>query len=184
MSLKKYANDYELVVTKDEQGNEKTTTQYKGDFFKLSISEADFQIFKSRCVALAIVIAVLHVLGGFINNAGMRQFYVALPYVIVFFPLLYLLIGVFRLPKPKQKYYRHEIGLSFNRVKKASRILLIVSAIGFIGEIVFIIFASAGSPMRLELPFLLTGLLVMVGAFFIISLQKRINVLPCNQDSD
>jgi amino acid transporter len=164
MNKKPYAEDYELVPQVDARGREKQTAVYRGRYFELEAGGPGLSRFKRLCLLLTAVLFLLHAAGGFVNNPGMFQAYVSLPYVAAFFPLLYLAAGVLHLPKEKPRYRRDEIGLSLWRMQSSSRILLAALALGLLGETVFLLFVSAGQAPGRELLYLgLEGLALAAG---------------------
>lgn len=178
MATKRYADDYETVITTDEKGNEKKTAVYRGEYFEISLDEEGFARFKRNCLLLLATIIVLHISGGFVNNPGMNQFFVGLPYVTAFFPLLYLALAILRLPGKKRKYRRDEIGLSFDRMKTTGFILLILLGMGVLGEIAFVLFTSMGDQALLEFLYLSIAVLTSATVFLLITLQRQITILP------
>jgi hypothetical protein len=122
---------------------------------------------------------LLHVGGGFVGNQGMYQFYVALPYVLAFLPLMYMAMSILRLPKEKRRYRRDEIGLSFDRMKTTSILLMILLVAGVLGEIAFLLFMSDGSQNMLEYFYLALETFAVVAVYFLTSLQRQIQVQPC-----
>jgi hypothetical protein len=177
--MKRYADDYETVITKDEKGNEKKIAVYHGDYFEFVLDEEGIVRFRRNCFLLLAVIVVLHISGGFVGNPGMYQFYVAFPYVLAFFPLLYIATGILRLPKEKRKYRRDEIGLSFNRMKTSSIILIILLGMGVLGELTFLLFFSIGIRSVLEYVYLVIEVFTVAAVYFIITLQRQIHVQTC-----
>jgi uncharacterized membrane protein len=180
-TMKRYADDYETLVTKDEKGHEKKIAVYRGNYFEFALDVEGIVHFRRYCVLLLAAIVVLHISGGFVGNRGMYQFYVALPYVIAFVPLLFMTAGVLRLPKKKRKYRREEIGLSFDRMKTASIILMISLGIGVLGEITFLLFGSVGGQGVLEYLYLTLEALAAAAVYLLISLQRQIHVQVCSE---
>lgn len=181
--MKRYADDYKVVIKEDEKGREKKTAVYDGKFFDITVDEPYLLKFRRAGMILLALIVIIHVAGGFIANPGMYAFYVAIPYVGAFLPLYYIATGIFRLPKKKRKYRRDEVGLSFQRVKKASLALLILLGIGVIGEIVFMIWFAKES---LNLEWIYLGVQA-VGAAIVYGLvryQKPIQVVPFTEEQD
>jgi amino acid transporter len=177
--MKRYTDDYETVVTKDEKGNEKEMAMYRGKYFEIMLDEKSFVRFKRNCLLLLAAIVVLHISGGFVANPGMYQLYVALPYVLAFFPLLFMAMGIFRLPKEKRKYRRDEMELSFNRLKTSSIILIILLGTGVLGELAYLFFFSNGIRTVLETVYLVIEAFTIAAVYFIIVLQRQIHVHPC-----
>jgi hypothetical protein len=181
MVMKRYADDYETVMKTDEKGREKKIAVYRGDYFECSLDQAGLGTFKRKSRVFLGLAAVLHISGGFINNQGMFQFYVALPYVFAFFPLMYMAAGVLRLPKEKRKYRRDEMGLSFDRIKLNSRGLLFFLGMGTIGEILFLVFGTVSGQRLLEYWYLALEMMTAAAVYLLIRLQKQICVQPCSK---
>lgn len=154
MKKKPFAEDYELVSQLDERGREKQAAVYRGRYFELEAGGIGLSRFKGLSLLLSAAVIGLHVGAGFVNNPGMFQAYVSLPYVGTFFPLLYMAAGVLHLPKDKPRYRRDEVGLSFWRMKSASRFVLAGLALGLLGETIFLLFVSAGAATGRELLYL------------------------------
>ena len=184
MATKRYADDYETVITTDENGNEKKTAVYRGEYFEIALDEGGLARFKRKCLLMLAAIIVLHISGGFVNNRGMNQFYVGLAYVTAFFPLLYLALAILRLPQEKRNYQRDEIGLSFDRMKTSSYVLMILLVMGALGEIAFLLLFSGGEQPLLE--FLYLGLAVMTAAavYILITLQRQIRILSVANNNE
>ncbi len=176
MGMKKYTDDYEIVDTEDEKGHEKQTVVYRGEYFEVSLDEKGLARFKRRCYLLFATIALLHISGGFVSSAGMFQFYVALPYVFAFFPLVYLAAGILRLPRKKDKYRRDEIGHSFGRMKITSIILAIFLGVGVLGEVMFLLLFWAGGQRSTEYTYLLLEAPAAMGVLYLIWLQRQIHI--------
>jgi len=179
MPTKRFEDDYETIITIDEKGKEKKSAVYRGAYFDLALDEEGILRFRRNCFLLLAAIAVLHISAGFVNNPGMYQFYIALPYVIAFFPMLFMAMSVMRLPKEKRKFRRDEIGLSFDRMKTSNIILMIFLGIGVLGEIIFLLFVSVVNQNVLEYLYLSFEVPAATGIYYFISLQKKICIQPC-----
>jgi len=176
MATKRYADDYETVFTTDEKGNEKRTVVYRGDYFEFSLDAEGLANFKKKCLLLLAAIIVLHINGGFVNNQGMNQFFVGLPYVFAFFPLLYLAVAILRLPTENRKYRRDEVGHSYDRMKVTSIILMVFLGIGVLGEIFFLVFFKIGGQIGLEYLYLLFEVPTAAASYFFIAMQRKVRV--------
>jgi hypothetical protein len=181
MAKKAYADDYEIETTEDEKGHEKRIAVYRGDYFEIALDDQGIIRFRRQCILLLVTFVVLHIGSGFVSNRGMFQFYVALPYVLAFFPLLYAVAGALRLPKNRRKYRRDEIGLSFDRLKNASNILLIFVGIGILGEITFLLLFSAGDQRLMEYVYLALEAPAAMAVYLLIRLQRQIHVQTCSE---
>lgn len=173
--MRKYVDDYEIVIKEDEKGREKEKAVYRGNYYEVEIGKFSLKKFKWYNIILFVVVLALHISAGFINNQGMYRFYIALPYVAAFLPLYFLATGVFRLSIEKRKFRRDEVDLSFKRVKKASTYLLILFGMSVLGEVIFLIF-FANNGYQLEYFFLAAQLVGGVMALFLFNIQKYIEI--------
>jgi hypothetical protein len=176
MGKKAYAEDYVTVDSKDDHGRDSFTAVYKGDYFEIDLDEQGIILFRRRCMIVFCIIVLLHVSAGFLQNQGMYQYYIALPYVLAFFPMIYAAAGIFRLPKTKRKYRRDEIGLSLDRLKVASIILLIFLGIGVLGDLSFLLLSSRGETQSMEWVFLAFEVPAVGAAYTLNRLQRKIRV--------
>lgn len=174
--MKRYADDYENVRTVDERGREKTSVVYRGEYFNLDLDKASLKSFRTLMIALTLVMVALLVGAGFLPSRGLYLAYVAIPYVVCYFPLLYLLTGVVRLPRESAHLRRDEVGLSFDRIRTTSLLLMIFLGIGFLGQIAFLIFLSGGEALGWDLLLLLLQALVLGSAVVIFIRTRKINV--------
>lgn len=180
--MKRYADDYEIQMEKDERGREKKVAVYRGNFYEVNLDEKQLIQLRKNGILFFLIIFILHVAGGFAANPGMYAFYVALPYVVAFLPFYFLGSSILRIPKRKRLYHREEVELSFTRARKASLSLLILLGIVLLGEIIFLIWFS-GDGMGLDLIFLGTIMLTTVPAFLLFRRLKTIQVTQ-SDDSD
>ena len=184
MSMRKYKDDYEMVATQDESGQETLRPVYRGGYFEVSLEEEGLFNLRRSSLLLLVPILVLQIGAGFLNNGGMYQFYISLPYVFSFLALFYLGWGILRIPKENRLYRREEVDLSFNRIKSAGRNLLGLLAIGILGEIVFLSFFSDGVDLVLEFVFLLLEVMAAIVVYFQIRLLQPISVQAKSEQSE
>lgn len=173
--MKKYIDDYEIVIQENSKGREKKVAVYKGAYYEINIDEAGLIKFRRNSLILLALIAIGLIGAGFIGNLGMYSFYVSLPYVLSFLPLYFLVDGGLRLPKEKRDFRRDEAELIFKRIRTASYFLFPVLCLGVIGEVVYLIWFSASAIWQ-ELLFLFVEIVISAAAFAMIWIQKPIDV--------
>jgi len=173
--MKRYADDYEVVVKKDSKGRDKKIAVYRGIYFEITLSQEQLNKYRVFNLFLLFSIIIVHMVGGFVANQGMYQFYIVLPYVLTFLPIYLLTVGIFRLPKEKRLFRRDEVGLSFKRMKTATIIFLILSGIGIVGEIVFLIW-FAKENLTLEIVFLGLLLLELMAGYLLLRLRQSLQI--------
>jgi len=176
MAAKKYADDYDTVLTTDERGQEKKKAVYHGEYYEVSLGEKQIITFQRNSLILAVTIIALHLGGGFVGNQGMYQFYVSLPYVFVFLPLYFVISSVLRIPREKRKYHRDEVGLSYKRMKNVSLALIILLSVVVIGEIVFLLIRDQAVENQSEIQFLGLEVIALVFTFLFYRFQGGVQV--------
>jgi len=182
MGMKKYVDDYKTVLSVNEKGEQIRAYEYQGDYFKLPFSASQMQKFKIIFLLTLLGVVVTHVAGGFMNNPGMRQFYVAIPYALTFLPIFNLLRAGIRLPVEERKYRREEIGVTYERFNNHSLILLITLGFCLAGEIVFLLFFSGDSPAISEYNFLAAELAAMALALIIFFNLKKVVITRASSE--
>jgi hypothetical protein len=173
--MRKYLDDYEVVVQEDEKGREKRTAVYVGAYYRINIDDEALRKFRRNSLILLAFVVAVQIGSGFIANTGMYTFFVSLPYIFTFLPLYFLVDGGLRLPKEKRDFRRDEAELIFKRMKSASKILFPLLGLTILADIVFLIW-FADTSIWLEFLFIGVQALAMVAVFLIIRMQKPIEV--------
>ncbi|MEJ2487345.1 MAG: hypothetical protein P8Y68_16595 [Anaerolineales bacterium] len=184
MSSRKYKDDYKIISSTDERGREKRVASYLGNYYEVSLNQEELLKFKRLSFLLLITAFCLHLAGGFVDNQGMYQFFISLPYVIAFFPMIKIGEAIFRIPTEKRGYRRDEKELSFDQIKTSSYVLIGILGIGLIGEIVFLLLISADGQQDFEYRYLLLELVVASCTLIMIRLVRPITfqIVPGSQE--
>lgn len=180
MSSRKYAQDYDLVVTTDEKGRERRKAVYRGIYYEVNLDQADLLKFRRFNLLLAALLILLLIGSGFVGNKGMNNFYVALPFGFSLFPLVYLVDAALHLPKEKRLLRRDEVSLSFDRIKVTSILLGIFISVGIIGEIVFLIWFAQQEDFGREYLYLFLLTASALAVFVMLRWHKRIKITTGN----
>ncbi|HKJ28434.1 MAG TPA: hypothetical protein VJ965_12400 [Anaerolineales bacterium] len=182
--MRRFKDDYEIVSTVDERGREKREAVYRGVYYEVSLDEGGLRRLRRLSALLVAVIIVLHLFAGFLNNRGMYQFYIALPYVFAFFPLYSQFVGILRLPKAVRPYRRDEVALSIDQIKTASKFLLIFLGVGTLGEAVYLLFFAAADQQRFELLFFMLEIVATTASFFLYRVQQPVDSWPIEEPQE
>jgi hypothetical protein len=169
---KNYKDDYETIYI-NEEGKEKRLTIYRGPYFEVDLDQRGLTRFRRNNLLLLILIVILHLTAGFVNNRGMYQFYIALPYVIALLPLWNIMSAITNIPKWKDKYRRDEVEPSFDRMGAFSIWLLVCFGVILLGEILFVLFSGSVN-LGSETLFFISELIAAAAAFLIFRSQKQL----------
>lgn len=181
--MNKYKDDYEIVSTTDKKGREKRALSYRGTYYEFPLDEYAMIHFKKQALLMLITIIILQISSGFVKNQGMYQFYISLPYVFAFLALWYMASGTLRLPTKKRKYRRDEIELSLERMKIASKALMILLVIGELGELIFISLVSISGKSLPEYLYLALNTISIALLYFFVRSQRKIITQPCSKEA-
>ncbi len=96
MSYRKYVSDYDKVYIIKPNGKPGVSAVYRGKYFRFSADGATLKRARVTFGCLSIVAAVLSVIPFLYRSVGSHTLYVALPHVVTLFPLVHLLMGVYR----------------------------------------------------------------------------------------
>lgn len=157
--MRRFTKDFELVTTVDENGREKRSAEYKGEYFSFEVDSADYKRFRTLALALTLVMICLQIGAGFVANRGMYQMYIAIPYVLCFFPLVYLSAGALRLPRETAHLRRDQAELTIRRMKRSGAALLVFTSMVILAELIYLIFFNSGPEPGRELIFLALAVL-------------------------
>ncbi len=167
--MRRFTKDFELVTTVDENGREKRGVEYKGGYFSFVVDSIDYKRFRTLALALTLVMICLQIGAGFVANRGMYQIYIAVPYVLCFFPLVYLSAGALRLPRETAHLRRDQAELTIRRMKRSGAALLVFNSLVILSELVYLIFLNKDSEPGSELLFLMLAVLLgAVNAFLLL----------------
>ncbi|MBP7197268.1 MAG: hypothetical protein KBA05_07660 [Anaerolineaceae bacterium] len=171
--MKKYDSDYKTILSINKKGEQVRTYEYQGDYYKLPFDSAQMRKFKILFMLTLAGVILAHILGGVINNPGMRNFYVAIPYAFAALPIFNLFRSGIRLPIEDRKYRREEIGVTYERFTNHSLFLLIALGACILGEVVYLVFFSKGGAGANETYFLAAeSAALALGLVIYISLKK------------
>jgi nitrate reductase NapE component len=173
--MKKYIDDYEVVIQENSKGRKKRVAVYKGAWYEININESALKKFRRNSLILMALVVIGLIGAGFIGNQGMYSFFVSLPYVLAFLPLYFLVDGGLRLPKEKRNFRHDEVDLIFTRIRVASHFLFPILCVGIIGEVVYLIWFSTEA-IWLDILFLVVEVLVTAAAFALFRTQRPIEV--------
>ncbi len=184
MGIKKYIKDYKTTLSVNENGEQIRTYEYQGDYFRLPFGAGQMRKFKNIFLLALAGIILAHFAAGFVNNPGMRNFYVVIPYVLTFLPIFNLLRSGVRLPVEERKYRREEIGVTYERFSNHSLILLITLGVCLAGEVAYLLFFSDGSPAISEYNFLAAMIGALALALIIYFNGKKVVITRASDDEE
>lgn len=173
MARRKYLQDYEIITKPDKQGRETAKLEYCGDFYEVLFHKGSLSSYRNISLLVLLLTLALHVYAGFINNDGMRQFYVLIPYAIAYLPYFNFSAGIINIPGRQPAYRRDQIELSFKRIRSANFYLVVLLTTIVVSECVYLLFFTSGVNLHLDHLFLLLELLAAVALWMYARVHKN-----------
>lgn len=172
--MKKYQKDYELILKTQANGKVKEEVKYIGNYYVCQLSDEALKRKKIYYFALSLSSVVLLIILGIINTSSSRVLYVSLPYVCIFPPAIYSLIGSTQFLKVDKKIEYVKYDKTRNRVRKSTLGIAVISLLAIIGDGFFIFYHYPINKFITELLFL-TGLifLFIINVFFLYQIQRQ-----------
>ena len=174
--MRRFTKDYELVTTTDGKGRGKTSMVYIGSYYNLDIEAAAYRTYRWLAWALLIGMVIFQIAAGFVNNRGMYQMYVAVPYVLCFFPLVYLSAGALKLPSATTHLRRDQAELSLGRMKKSGTALAVLNGLVVLAELAYLLLFGTAAELQRELVFLALMVLVCAANTLLLLKTRAIHV--------
>ena len=183
---KYYYQQYDIKEFTDARGKVRKEAVYKGIYYALDCPEGTFGRAKWRNVLRALLISVVFFAVSFLlDTPGMRQFYVILPFICVFLPLIFFWGDAYSMAEQKEnRFTEKQRDALFGRAAVCSLWMGILAAVAAIGDIGYVCFAKDGKLVE-EYLFIL-GSLLMAGLGFLFYYYKNSSKeaeIPAAQDN-
>ncbi|NLX76750.1 MAG: hypothetical protein GXZ01_05150 [Clostridiaceae bacterium] len=171
MARKKYKNLFK-VETVEYDNRIRQEIVYTGDYYITDMPGNLERRYKICLLLIPVIMAVLFIGAGFLDNDGSRAFYVVMPYVIQFLPISFMIISAVSFyPKSKLTVVQYE--KTFKRIGIAGIWVLILSFASVLGEVVFLLAGHGNTPEQ-ELVFLVCSIITAVSAVAALRIHGKI----------
>lgn len=159
--LRTYVKDYKIQENMDQRGMVKKVPVYVGPWFK-SVADDNMRKSLRRIYAtMAVVMAVLFLGCGLLDNVGSRNMVNALAYAFSCFPIVYNFIGMVATQRLGEKAERREYDLSVRRMRHSAVGIMILYLIAVVSEVVVVFTGeNKGNILTENLYLLLCGLMI------------------------
>ncbi|MFT4143977.1 MAG: hypothetical protein QM644_05925 [Mobilitalea sp.] len=135
--MKKYYKEYEIIPKSLKNGKVKKDIEYTGQYYSSHQDKAELYKYKLICLILIIVNFGVLIGLGFLKTSVSRIFYITIPYICLFLPAFYCLIGAIRLVTSSDKMEHVTYDRSLNRIVKSVTGQIFLCCVTIIGTIYF-----------------------------------------------
>lgn len=178
--MKKYKIDYRVETEIQAKGKPIQEIIYIGDYYNLEISDDDYKKTKKIQSFFVLLIVAFYILGGLVNNDGSWEFYVMLPYVCLFLPIAYLIMGFIGIINMPSIMERATYDQSVDRMVKTSKIVKWISSYVLIADLLFMLINIQNIAWIREIVFLCIVFVLFIQAFMLNvecqNLASKINI--------
>lgn len=175
----RYSSDYEVLET-EHQGKKKikykTELVYKGKYYIVETKQDLAKKLQVIQMISMLLIACIYGFLGFLNHGGSHVIYVSLPYIIIFLPIYYGIMGSVKYLNVSNRMTTMEYERSVIRLKKSSLLILIFSITTCIGQSIYLIRNGKKASNQLELLFLLGMIFIIFLVFASMRNQAKLQI--------
>ncbi len=166
----KYVKDYETRIKEGGDGEE---VVYTGKYYRMNVSDEKRKKVGISYLAIQVAYVVAFLLMGMLDTDGSRKVYIVLPYMFLFLPIYYGLLGTLKLLRAKSEMVFAEYDQSILRIKKSTTGMMILSLAVAVGEVFYLVSNKITSLNSLEYKFLMGTLFFVVISFLFLQLQSK-----------
>jgi hypothetical protein len=172
--MKKYYKDYKPITKVSPEGQPKQEMEYTGKYYNCQLTEDQLKRKKMQYIIFVFCITVIETGIGFLNNPGSRMFYVVLPYVGLFLPTIYSIIGTGIFAKSGTSLEYAVYDKSRNRIYHSTVAQIVLGIMVIFSDICFIL-SEKNIHITVDEPVFIMGMLIQVLlCILFLFLQKRI----------
>lgn len=157
MANRKYIDDYRL----EEPGNRRSKVIYVGEYYyRFEAEGKDYKKLRACFVVMPLIMMALFAVMGILNNTGMNQFYVAVPYAVMFLPIFLMLlcdIDIFTNPR---EMTRKLYNIGVKRLKNCTVAVFIIGLMTLFG-IGYLLISKIGTGIEYR-EIIFTALLILL----------------------
>lgn len=171
--LRSYVKDYEIQESMDKRGVIKKIPVYVGPVFESVADEAMRQRLKRIYAVMSVLMIVLFLGCGLLENAGNRNMVNALAYACSCFPVVYNFIGMVATLRLAGKAERREYDMSIRRMYHSAIGIMILYPFAIVTEIISVFTVDSKVKILTEILYLLLCAMMVAAAWLIQYLCRK-----------
>ncbi len=116
------------------------------------------------CIVYSLCELLIFVLAGLINQDSSRTFWIVFPYLFLFLPITFQLLGAINLILSDDIMAEKSFNNSLGRIKTSARLLIVLSVLNLVLDIVFILFHFGQIAISSEIIYLVCIVLIIIAS--------------------
>ncbi len=134
-----YKKDYSIHQKIGQKGRLVDEISYIGDYYILPFSQKEKNKTNRVNLAITFVIIAMLLLAGFANQDSSRTFWIVFPYLIIYIPTGYMLLGAFTYIHAPIRMQNVQFETGIERMRRSGIGVLIFTTLSIILDIVYMI---------------------------------------------
>ena len=159
-----YKGDYDHTPELDKNGRFVDRFYYKGDLYILPFDEEEKKKTYLPCLLCGLLMIVVIVGQGLINQTSSRTIWVVLPYLAQFLPSLFFFVGVYEYVTATPRMTKRQYDKGILRMKGCAISVIFLAFISAICDIVYMVITKSGYDTTKEVIYLLLHVLTIMAA--------------------
>lgn len=157
----KYKDSYHKTTGIDARGRVTERYVYAGGYYVLPFDEKKKKNTNFINLGFTALLAVILVLTGMVNQGSSRTFWIVYPYIFVYLPLFYLVMGVLGYLDCGLRIQIDVYDKSIRRIQHSVWGIIIMAGIAVVCDVIYLILFHGQTDLVRELVYL-TGLVFLV----------------------
>ncbi len=159
----KHFSGYQEELQLDENGRQKRVLVYRGDYYTFNYTGTALRRVRIQCAALTLCSVIIYLLiTCTLSISAVSNAFVSVAELVVLFPIIYLLAGLWNLCTCKAPFQESTPLLSVRRMKNSNLGFLILAGVTAAADVVYLIVNRPGEKILIDSLFLL-GLAASMG---------------------
>lgn len=135
----RYKEHYKPDVYITNRGRVVEEYLYDGDYYILPLEGKERKKAAAMNILISIVMMALFVLTGLFDNAGSRRFYILIPYICIFMPAFYMLMGACSFLSVPERMQIAHYDRSLLRSKRSCIGIMVIAVLVLLTDLIFLI---------------------------------------------
>lgn len=155
MLKNKYKNDFQKTSRMDAKGRMVQDSIYIGDIYVLPFDEKKKKQTNRVTLGFAAAMVAIQLLAGMMNQDSSRTFWIVYPYLFIFLPTAYMLIGAISYTEATTRMQRPQFDGSIRRMHRSAIGALVICSISAVCDMIYIIMNHSSMHMGREIMYLI-----------------------------
>ncbi len=162
MIKNRYSDNYKRLLKLNKRGRVAVDAEYVGDYYQLPFDEAKKKKTAWVNLGCSVLLLAVQLVTGMVNQDSSRTFWIVYPYMFVFLPCIYFLMGAVTYFEVPLKMQKAKYETSLVRIKRSCIGAMVLVALSAILDLIYIVIYHGSIQIEKELIYLFFHMLFLV----------------------